>query len=519
MRARFDGNGYGVFPLLAAWYSVLSLAAGNLRVAGHVQQLGPALMLATIVGLLGWLLSGLVTRDVDRRTLLGIAFVVWFTGYGSLVRPLRDIGVSPRMAFVVTLALLAGLGMLVLRAGPAVRDVGRFMRATVLIVLIFPLYSFTSVHLRDRAAARAPAANIGAANGVALAEGPSIFLIVLDKYTGSRSLLKNYGFDNSGFEERLRAHGFVVPRAARSNYPHTWMSLASMLNWSFLDEIYGDIPLGSVEALNREIEDNRTWRFLRDRGYEFVFLPSTFHSTQSNSFADRQIPEPARRGANVAAAWMASSAAFVVPAGLGGRGRLPGMRFPYPVETPADFEMKFELLPRLAAEPGPRFVFAHLLLPHEPYIFYEDCAHREPYWPPTDYVEDQRAIRDAYTAQLQCLNAMLEELVAGILDASENAPIILLQADHGHGMMALNPMRGDQLPQQRLDPGQIDERTDIFAAYHLPHGGQWVIYDTITPINVLPAIFNYYFDADIPLNEDAVYWARLHPPFEITRIR
>jgi hypothetical protein len=98
-------------------------------------------------------------------------------------------------------------------------------------------------------------------------------------------------------------------------------------------------------------------------------------------------------------------------------------------------------------------------------------------------------------------------------------PIILLQSDHGHGMMAVNPMRGEQLPLDRLDPSQILERTDVFAAYHLPAGGHSVIYDSITPVNLLPAIFNHYFDADIPMNEDAVFWAKLHPPFEVTRIR
>jgi hypothetical protein len=280
---RFAWTLYGLFPVLAAWYSVLSLAAGNLRAAGHVQQLGLALLLATIVGLLGWLVSGLLTRDDDRRTILGVAFVVWFAGYATLVRPVRDIGVSPTVAFVFTLAVLTGFTAVVLRAGPAVHAAGRLMRATVVIVLAFPLFSFASAQLQDRTAGRSAEAKSAEAYSVASAETPSIFLIVLDKYTGSGSLLMNYGFDNTPFEERLRGLGFVVPGATRSNYPHTWMTLASMLNWSFLDEIYGESRPGSTRELNRAIENNRTWRFLKERGYEFVFLPSTFHTTQSNA--------------------------------------------------------------------------------------------------------------------------------------------------------------------------------------------------------------------------------------------
>jgi hypothetical protein len=346
---------------------------------------------------------------------------------------------------------------------------------------------------------------------------------VLDKYTGGRSLRAHWGFDNGAFEERLRELGFVVPGAARSNYPHTWMSLPSMLNWAFLDELLEGVSDHPVSALNAAIADNRAARFLQQRGYEFVFVPSTFSSTSSNAHADRQIPvadgrDGGRRGANIGAAWLASSAVNALPSLFDG-GRAAGARFPYPIETAEDHERRFELLPRLAAEPGARFVFAHVLLPHEPYIFEADCTHREPYWPATDYVADQQPIRAAYLAQLQCLNRRLEQLVTELIAASAVPPIIILQSDHGHGMMALNPLRGDQLPLAQLKPAQVRERTDIFAAYYLPHGGDAVIYDSITPINVLPAIFNHYFDAGIEAKEDAIFWARLHPPFEITRIR
>jgi hypothetical protein len=46
-----------------------------------------------------------------------------------------------------------------------------------------------------------------------------------------------------------------------------------------------------------------------------------------------------------------------------------------------------------------------------------------------------------------------------------------------------------------------------------------MVADSITPINLLPTVLNYYFDAGIPLQENAVYWARLLPPFDVTRLR
>jgi hypothetical protein len=518
LKKAFAENWYGLFPVVAAWYSVLNVAAVNLRASGHIQEVWPALFFATIIGALGWLLSGLVTREPDRRTVISIAFVAWFAAYGALARPLVENGASPRVALAFTAALLIAFSLVIRYLGTPVGSIARLVRATVVIVVVFPLFSLASVLLQGPAATPAVAASPDVGRISVAADAPNIFLIVLDKYSGSASLIENYGFDNSGFEEQLRSRGFVVPREARSNYPHTWMSLASMLNWTFIDEIYQDAHTTPVQGLNAAIEDNRTWRFLKAQGYEFVFLPSTFVSTQSNSFADRQIPEPERQGVNVLAIWFVSSAAYGLPRALGGRAWLPGRRFPYPVESAAQFEAKFETLAQLAVEPGARFVFAHLLLPHEPYVFDKNCRHLEPFWPPTDYVDDQTPIREAYIAQIRCLNSKLDELVDRILESSRVPPIILLQSDHGHGMMALDPMRGDQLPLDQLDLAQVAERTSVFAAYHLPGDGSAALYESITPVNLLPAIFNHFFDADIPLKEDAIYWARLHPPFRLTRI-
>jgi hypothetical protein len=509
-------NRHAVFPLLAAWYSVLVLAVAHVGASGHVHMVAPALLFATIVGLLGWLLSGLATRDPDRRTILAVGFVAWFVAYGALARPLLDMGASPRLAFGIMAAFAFAFAVLVRRMGAVVTSIARFVRVAVVIVLAFPLFSFASFQVRKHTADDAPE------HGVVVDPpppgAPSIFLIVLDKYTGSRSLRANYGFDNGGFEDRLRNRGFVVPRAARSNYPHTWMTLASMLNWTFLSDLLETPERLTAERIKAAIADGRTTRFLKERGYEFVFMPSPYYATASSALADRQIPEPARRGTNITSAWMLSSAAYALPGVLGGRVRLRGL-FPYAAELAADFAAKFEILARLAEEPGARFVFAHLLLPHEPYIFDEECGHRDPWWPPTDYVPDQGPIRAAYTAQIRCLNRKLEELVDQILAASTVPPIIILQADHGHGMIALDPLRGDQLPLDQLEAWQVEERTDVFAAYYLPDGGHDVIYDSITPVNVLPEVLNYYFDAGIPLNEDAIFWARLHPPFELTRIQ
>ena len=60
---------------------------------------------------------------------------------------------------------------------------------------------------------------------------------------------------------------------------------------------------------------------------------------------------------------------------------------------------------RLASAPGPKFVFAHILLPHDPYVFRADG---------TRYTEEE--VRDMdeaglYAGRLRFLNRRIKELV------------------------------------------------------------------------------------------------------------
>ena len=522
---RARGRWHVAVPVLAALYSVLALAAASVRNHGQVDALPMALGVALLAGIAAWITGGLLSRDPDRRMLVGTALVAWFAGQHLLSLPLRRLDVSPLMVLVLSILLLGLAVSVILRSGPAVWTAARFIRNAVLILLAFPAVSFTSVLFGRHAVSAAPPVPAAVTRTNAAVADRDVYVIVLDKYSGSSALLASHGFDNSSFETALRRRGFLVPPSSRSNYPHTWMSLASMLNWTFVEEILDGSPEPPVRALHRAVEDNRTWRFLRDRGYEFVFVPSTFPVTRRNAFADRVVPAAGAAarsaGMNVHHAWLAST--VVLPlhelmTRFGPKEYATRQRFPYEVETAEEIEAKLDAIAGLAAERGPRYVFAHLLVPHEPYIFEADCRHREPYWPPTDYVPDQTPIRDAYVAQIRCVNSMLLTLVDRILDASAVEPIIILQADHGHGMMAVNPMTGEQQPLDRLDPAQVAERMTAFAAYLLPDGGDAALYDGITPVNVLPAIFNHYYEAAIPLRDDAIFWARLHPPFEFVRL-
>lgn len=524
-------NGYAVFPVLGAWYPVLMLVASNVGAGAGASGVWTTLFLATLLGLIFWLVTGLVTRDADRRVLISLGFVALWSSYDFL----QGVTGASVTAPAVPLALLAtcfiAVSFVLTRKLSAIPTISRGARVAVVILMGFAVASLLSANRGNDELPAGVAPPVGPPSPTNTLDRPSIYFIVLDKYTGRRSLAANYGFDNAPFEDQLRERGLVVPDGMRSNYPHTWFALPSMLNWSHVDELVDERPQSAWKAhMAALVEDNRTWRFLRRLGYEFIVLPSTFPLTQHNRFADRQLPRPRpRRGVDIGVGWMTTTPLSPLLSVIAETPLSPLLSaiadgvaapaFPYPIESAAAIEEKFATLARLAAEPKPLFVFAHLLIPHEPYVFAADCTPQEPYWPATDYVDDQETIKKAYTDQITCLNRQLLDVIDQILQHSRQEPIIILQSDHGHALMAVNPITGEQRPLNQLSPAQIAERTDVFAAYYLPGGGDAAIYEGMTPVNLFPAIFNFYFDAELPFKEERVYWSYLHPPFNMVRLR
>jgi hypothetical protein len=347
------------------------------------------------------------------------------------------------------------------------------------------------------------------------AHRPDIYLLLLDKYTGSRLLASHYGFDNGPFESALRRRGFIVPPSARANYIHTSLALASMLNLEYLN----DLPTRFGEDNDRwplvypMVEYNRLAAFLRRLGYRYVFFPSAFPPTRQSQIADAQLPSPSQIRPEFEAVWLATTP---LPYLYEKSCRLLGCtvsRFPYVPESAGLLDWKFDQLSGLAGATRPMFVFAHLTLPHEPFVYRSNCDHRVPYWP-VDDKRDTLAIKQAYIEQIECLNAKVLTLVDSLRRRSRTPPVILLQSDHGNGRL------GRVAPDLEDAAGwQVAERVGIFAAYFLPGVPRGAVSDSISPVNATRLVLRHYFSADLPALVDATYWSGWERPYRFTRIR
>ena len=152
--------------------------------------------------------------------------------------------------------------------------------------------------------------------------------------------------------------------------------------------------------------DHAVGRFLRDRGYRLIQLPSWFVPTARSAIADEVLTpsigsdfDRLLHDTTILALW---DDLFVPPIGHDDAQHRDFARF------------QLRMLERLRTAPHaePRFVFAHILLPHPPYVFDETGAY------PGDAERlDPDPIR--YARQMRWTEAQVEALVGRILDVPE----------------------------------------------------------------------------------------------------
>ena len=145
-------------------------------------------------------------------------------------------------------------------------------------------------------------------------------------------------------------------------------------------------------------------------------------------------------------------------------------------------------------------MFAHLLLPHPPYVF--DAAGGVL----SDEEAAERPTSELYEGQLNYLNSQVEALVEQLLAVPEDErPIIVLTADEGPYPKRYegDPLMKGPDPDFDWSTGTEEElriKFGILHAMYLPDTAA-DIPQSITSVNTFRFLFNRYFGADLPLLE------------------
>jgi hypothetical protein len=480
------------------------------------------LAIAVWFTLVAWAVARLRVRNPHKRALIALMWTIWFAGFGLFIAALAQVRVrsltDARIALPLWTLFAIGATRAITKAQRPLKPISQIANTgAVILVLLLPLSLIGGVHTSARDWQPGPMPETHMADTPQAL--PDIYYVVLDAYSGERSLRTEYGFDNRFFEDSLRALGFFVPRAARSNYASTFLALAAALNWEYLDTLHRIPPDAHDRTLAyRMIEDSRTARLLRSLGYRIIFFPTPYGATARNRLADQVIPPaprtPPRLGTEFGVVWLNTTP---VPATVQIWCAIAACNsgtMPFRPESPDFMLWKFRALAELRQQPGPKFVLAHLLVPHEPYMFSPTCGTKPLRWQPAVDGEDDRRMRGEYVEQVQCVNRQVLLLVSQLLADPGRTPIIMLQADHGNARFPF----GRPPPIDQISRAQLQERTDVFAAYRIP-GDMHAFSDTIGPVNAVRLMLRTQFGVALPQLEERTYYSPWKDPYRFTRVR
>ncbi len=340
-------------------------------------------------------------------------------------------------------------------------------------------------------------------------EQPDIFYLLLDGYGRQDQLERVLGYDNSPFIEELRKRGFYVADSAHSNYVQTALSLASILNLDFVQALLPNHPTNtsSRTELNDLVDRPRLVRELRASGYQTIAVATGFPGFTFSGF-DLVLEEhptltyfeavllgfvPFRLGVGLADSQYEQRRRSL----LGGFANLKGLATP---------------------TVKPRFVFAHVLAPHPPFVFLADGTPNPKrknfgYWDGSDYmthIGTPESYREGYVQQVQWLNGEILATVDALLaKGAKQPPIIVLQADHGSKL---------GLDQGRIEATDIREAFGTLSAYHVPQSIGSKLRADISPLETIRWIAEAATGASFPPVEPKSYYSPFDKPYAFTDV-
>jgi hypothetical protein len=490
------GRPVAYHPLLFAAFPVLALFAANVREGVDFADVLPALLvvLAGTAVVLG--LSTAAFRSLPRAALMITAWVVLFFSYGHVWDVVASRASSVEALLLREDILLATWALLALLAVVlALKIKGRLPGATrVLNVVGLFLVAVNALSIGWGLVTARADSDLAGAVPLDPPEGRlrDVYYIVMDRYGRSETIRASFGFDNSPFLSSLRERGLVVAEESAANYPKTAHSLAASLNMTYLDALTREAGSASSDwrPVYSMLQRFRVAESLQALGYRYVHLGSRWEPTRVDPGADDNETSGLSEFGQVL---YDTTVAAPIARRLG-----------LTAFDPRDRERRrileqFRLLQEVVEDPGPTFTFAHILLPHEPYLFDADGS------PVSEAEEAARSRARNYVGQLRFANAKLTEVLDTLLAGSEETePIVIIQADEGP-----HPVRYqyDQILFRwpLATQAELREKLWILNAYNLPGLDETEVDPDITPVNSFRMVFREYFGADLPPLPDRTY--------------
>ena len=505
---------FPIHPFLFAVFPVLFLYSHNIREILPDVVIKPLIAVIILTVILVVILNFLI-KNQEKAALLSSLFIVLFFSYGHVANLISDFTYNVGEISIGKYKLLFSawiitfiLGVFLLnKVKRNLKALTNFLTIVSAALVIFSLLNSSFYELKTKRLGRVFESNtptedfsVNKGNNSKLLD---IYYLIFDRYAANSTLQEFYSHDNSSFTNYLSNKAFYVASEASANYPITAPSLASSLNMRYINFLTNTAGEDSSDKtlVYPMLKNYKVWHILKSRGYKFFHLGSYWQPTKVNRYADQVfIPEDTSITVDEFTAKLLETTiisrftADILPGTtVSDTGSVTGSINKYRKAT----LRQLDLLAKIPRIKGPKFIFAHILLPHPPYVFDRDCKAIEKVDP--KIVNDKKS----YLAQLMCTNKKIKRLLDQIFAESKKTPIIVIQADEGPYPASFNPANNFRL--KGASPEVLKEKLRILNAYFFPGIKNNQLYSTITPVNSFRLVFNLYLGTKYELLPDKNY--------------
>ena len=475
-----------LYPFLFILDLILILLARNLGQMDPVLALKPLLFL-WLAAAGGLLLFYLLFKDWQYAGYLIFLLSFYCLAYGYLIRFLQDeLSIFGRaldetvfLAICTILFIILAVKKVWLRLGGRTWLV-HYLNLVFLIGLLFPALELAQGASEPLFPAEDEIEKVEISLGeitVDCSSTPDIYYLILDGYGRADVLQELFRVDNQSFLDFLNRQGFYIASESYANYTQTYFSIPSSLNFTYVKP-----PKGKVNGqmyISGLMRANNIMQVLQQCGYQTVAFKSGFFFTDHPN-VDLYL-QPGVKLNEIESLLLADSPMDVLAEKL----KLTLSEHSYQAHRQRVL-YSFEQLKKLYQISEPKFVLAHIVSPHPPFVFDSSGKPVNPkhsYYlgDGDDYQGDLNEYVQGYSAQVEFVNRQLEQVINSVLANSPQPPIIILQGDHGPGSRLVWDS-----PAQTC----LWERTPILNAYYLPAAGKRLLYPSISPVNTFRVILN-----------------------------
>jgi len=313
---------------------------------------------------------------------------------------------------------------------------------------------------------------------------PDVYLLLMDEYASTASLKEWFGYDNSALDSFLRDRGFHIQQKSRSNYNFTSFSMASILNMSYLNGLGpgNAATIADYASTTDLIRSCEVVKQFAAHGYDIVNY-SVFDLEGKPSEVNLLLLPGKTNLITGQTLW----SRIIRDIGWNLHG-LPVRAIRNQVYQTLHDNNRFieETEKQSTIRSGrPRFIYAHLLLPHNPFYYDKHGTLNEP--------RNLRQNIQGYLDYLPYTNDVIKKLLTSIRQNTHNNAVIIMMGDHGVRYPA---------PDDTLNVHDHQNQNAIF----FPNGDYHLLYDSISGVNQFRVVFNNIFRQNIPLLKDSTVY-------------